>query len=64
MRLGVANPLMFDGDYDGNDGRQVDCCSGPQGQHESALLSRQPRGCKASVLCISLWMLSANRLAT
>ena len=27
-----------------------------QGQHESTLLSRQPRACKASVLCISLWM--------
>jgi hypothetical protein len=42
----------------------VDRCKGPQGQHESALLSRQPRGCKVSLLCISLWMFSANRLVT
>ena len=35
---------------------------GAQGQHESTLVSRQPRGCKGSVLWIGLWMLSANRL--
>jgi hypothetical protein len=28
------------------------------------LLSRQPRGCKASALCISLWRLSPNRLVS
>jgi hypothetical protein len=41
---------------------QVDRCTRAQGQRESALLSRQPRGCKASVLWIGLWMLSVNRL--
>src|SRR5215470_9007070 len=55
---------MLGGNRDGNDDRQVDRCKGPQGQHESTLLSRQPRGCKASVLCISLWMLSANILVS
>src|SRR5262249_61980845 len=55
---------MSGGHRDGNDDRQVDRCKGPQGQHESTLLSRQPRGCKASVLCISLWMLSANILVS
>src|SRR5215469_16450158 len=55
---------MFDGDHDGNDGGQVDRRKGPQGQRESTLQSRQPRGCKASVLCISLWMVSTNRLVT
>ena len=39
-------------------------CKGSQGQRESTLQSRQPRGCKASVLCISLWMVSANRLVS
>ena len=33
-----------------------------QGQHESRLLSRQPRACQASVLCISLWIVSVNML--
>ncbi len=28
------------------------------------LLSRQPRGCKASVLCISLWMVCPNMLVS
>ena len=41
---------------------QVDRRMGAQGQHESTLVSRQPRGCKGSVLWIALWMLSANRL--
>jgi hypothetical protein len=35
-----------------------------RGQHESMLLPRQPRGCKASVLCISLWMIQANILVS
>jgi hypothetical protein len=35
---------------------------GAQGQHESALLSRQPRVCKASALWTGLWMFPANRL--
>jgi hypothetical protein len=35
---------------------------GPPGQHESMLLSRQPRACQASALCISLWMISVNKL--
>jgi hypothetical protein len=55
---------MFDGDHDGNDAGQVDRCKGPWGQRESTLQSRQPRVCKASVLCISLWMVSTNRLTT
>jgi hypothetical protein len=44
MIPGLLDPVMFDGDHDGNDGRQIDRCKGPQGQRESALLSRQPRG--------------------
>jgi hypothetical protein len=44
MRLGPVDPVLFDGDHDGNDGRQGDRCEGPQDQRESALLSRQPRG--------------------
>jgi hypothetical protein len=28
------------------------------------LLSRQPRGCKASALCISLWMVYQNTLVS
>jgi hypothetical protein len=57
-----ADGCWPDGNRDGNDDGQVDRCTGAQGQHESALLSRQPRVCKASVLWIGLWMLSANRL--
>jgi hypothetical protein len=57
-------PLLFDGNRDGNDGRQVDRGKGPQGQPESILVSRQPWECKASVLCISLWMIPANRLVS
>ena len=37
---------------------------GSRDQHESMLLSRQPRGCKASVLCISLWMIYPNTLVS
>jgi len=37
---------------------------GSQGQHESMLLSRQPRGCKASLLCKSLWMIYPNTLVS
>jgi hypothetical protein len=57
-----ADGCWPDGSGDGNNGGHVDGCTGAQGQHESTLLSRQPRGCKASVLWIGLWMLSANRL--
>ena len=52
---------MFD------DARQADCLArreGSRDQRESMLLSRQPRGCKASVLCISLWMIYANMLVS
>jgi hypothetical protein len=52
---------MFD------DGSQADCLArreGSRDQHESMLLSRQPRGAKASVLCISLWMISPNTLVS
>jgi hypothetical protein len=37
---------------------------GSRGQPESMLLSRQPRGSKASVLCISLWMIYLNTLVS
>ena len=37
---------------------------GSRGQPESMLLSRQPRGSKASVLCISLWMIYPNTLVS
>ena len=57
-------PLLFYGNRDGNDGSQVDRGKGSQGQHESILVSRQPRECKASVLCIILWMIPANRLVS
>jgi len=57
-----ADGCWPDGNRDGNDDGQVDRCTRAQGQHESALLSRQPRVCEASVLWIGLWMLSANRL--
>src|SRR5580704_787228 len=33
-------------------------------RHESMLLSRRPRGCKASALCISLWMIYPNTLVS
>ena len=49
------------------DGRQADCIArreGSRGRHESMLLSRQPRGCKASVLCISLWTIYPNTLVS
>jgi hypothetical protein len=62
VRLNPVNPVMSGGNRDGNDDGQVGRCEGTQGQHESTLLSRQPRGCKASVLCIRLWMISANIL--
>ncbi len=61
MRLGLTSSLMFD------DGRKTDCLArreGSRDQHESMLLSRQPRGCKASVLCISLWMVYPNTLVS
>ena len=35
---------------------------GPRGQHESMLLSRQPRACQANALCIILWRIWVNRL--
>jgi hypothetical protein len=37
---------------------------GSRGQPESMLLSRQPRGSQASVLCISLWMIYSNTLVS
>ena len=37
---------------------------GAQGQHESMLLSRQPRACQASALCISLWMVYVYTLVS
>ena len=37
---------------------------GPRGQHESMLLSRQPRACQANALCISLWMVQVNMLVS
>ena len=53
-----------DGNGDGNDGGQVDRGTGAQGQYESRLLSRQPRGCEASVLLIGLWILWVNALVS
>ena len=61
MRLGLISSLMFD------DGRKADCLArreGPRDQHESMLSSRQPRGCKASVLCTSLWIVYPNTLVS
>ena len=60
MRPGLINLEVSDG----NDDRQAERCEEPQGQRESMLLSRQPRACKASVLCISLWRLSPNGLVS
>lgn len=59
-----ADGCWPDGNGDCNDGEQVDRCTGAQGQHESTLLSRQPRGCKASVLWIDLWMLRQTGWST
>ena len=59
-----ADGCSPDGNGDGNDGGQVDRCTGAQGQHESTLLSRQPRGCKASVLWIVLWILRQTGWST
>jgi hypothetical protein len=36
----VVNLVMLDGNCDGNQGRQVDRRAGPQGQHESTLLTQ------------------------
>lgn len=60
----MVSLVRLDGNRDGNDDRQVDHCIGPQGQRKSTLLSRQPWGCKASVLCTSLWMLWLNKLVS
>ena len=56
--------MTFDGDHDGNDARQVGLLSGRRASTRARSYRASPGGCKASVLCISLWMLSANRLVT
>jgi hypothetical protein len=52
----VVNPVRSDGSRDGNGGRRVDRWIGPRASMRARSYQASPGPAKASVLCISLWM--------
>jgi hypothetical protein len=55
---------MLEGDHDGNIADRSTAAKDPRASARARSNHASPGRCKASVLCISLWMLSANSLVT